>query len=291
MRELFGKKVYKLSLDAGMTCPNRDGTLGTGGCTFCAGGAGEFAAGRGRLEDQLAAAKERVAFKARDARYVAYFQSYSNTYAPLERLRAVFGPVLDREEIVGLAVGTRPDCLEPEKVAYLEELNREKPVWVELGLQTIHERTAWAIRRRYPLAVFDDAAARLKAAGLRVVAHVILNLPGETPEEMLQTVDHVARCGADGIKLHQLHVLRGTDLARMYEQGELRLFSMEEWLAVLEEAVRRLPPEMTIHRLTGDGPKRLLLAPLWTADKKRVLQAVREAFDRDDVRQGSVFCP
>ena len=291
MRELFGRKVYKLSLDAGMTCPNRDGTLGTGGCTFCTGGAGEFAAGGGGLEEQIAAAKAHVAFKARDAGYVAYFQSYTNTYAPAERLQAVFGPVLDREEIVGLAVGTRPDCLEPEKVGYLAELNRRKPVWVELGLQTIHERTAMAIRRGYPLAVFDDAVSRLKAAGLRIVVHVILNLPGETPEEMLQTVDYVARCGADGVKLHQLHVLRGTNLALQYERGEVSLFSMEEWLAVLEEAVRRLPPGMTIHRLTGDGPKRLLLAPLWTADKKRVLQAVREAFERDDVRQGSEFRP
>ena len=290
MREIFGRKVYKLSLDAGMTCPNRDGTLGTGGCTFCLGGAGEFAAGGRDLSAQIEAAKARVAFKARDAGYVAYFQSYTNTYAPVSRLREIFDPAAAREEILGLAVGTRPDCLEPEKVAYLAELNRLKPVWVELGLQTIHEKTARAIRRGYPLAVFDDAVARLRAAGLRVVVHVILNLPGETPEEMLETVDHAAGCGACGIKLHQLHVLRGTELERQYLRGEVRLFTLDEYVAVLEDAVRRLPPEMTIHRLTGDGPKRFLIAPMWTADKKRVLQAIREAFCRDDVHQGSDFC-
>ncbi len=288
MRERFGCKVYKLALDGGMTCPNRDGTLGSRGCIFCgAEGSGSFAApARASVREQLAEARARVEHKNRGGKYIAYFQSFTNTYAPPSYLEEIFRQALEPPEIAALAVATRPDCLPEETVALLSRLNMIKPVWVELGLQTVHERTAKRIRRGYGLPVYEDALSRLKAAGLETVTHVILGLPDESREEMLETVRYVGRMGSDGIKLQLLHVLEGTDLADEYRAGKVPVLTMEAYISLLEDCLEELPPGMVIHRLTGDGPKRDLIAPLWSADKKRVLNAICSALARDGIRQG-----
>ena len=230
-----------------------------------------------------------MARKAPDARYIAYFQSFTNTYAPTAYLEALFSAAMAPPEIVALSVATRPDCLPPETVALLARLNRRKPVWVELGLQTVFDETARYIRRGYALPVFADAVARLKAAGLTVIVHQILGLPGETPAQMRQTTAYIAHAGVDGIKLQLLHVLEGTDLAADWRAGRVPVLTLEKYILLLCDCVRLLPPEMVIHRLTGDGPKRLLLAPRWSGDKKRVLNAIRQEFIRQDVRQGQWY--
>ena len=277
-------------MDGGFTCPNRDGTLGSRGCSFCLGGSGSFADGKcSSVTEQIERAKRRVEKKNPSGRYIAYFQSYTGTYAPVERLNALFGEAIAHPDIAAISVGTRPDCLPPEVIELLARLNKIKPVWVELGLQTIHEKTAERIRRGYPLSVFDDAVKRCKASGLYTVVHMIIGLPGETPEMAAQTAAYIGKSGADGIKLQLLHVLRGTDLADEYAAGLFDVMSMEEYIAALEECVRQLPPQITIHRLTGDGDKKNLVAPLWSADKKRVLNEVNAAFRRDNVIQGEHY--
>lgn len=293
MQARFGGKVYKLALDGGMTCPTRDGTLGRRGCIFCgAKGAGEFAAPACQdVAGQLEVAKARVAAKEKSGRYIAYFQSFTNTYGPVPYLEALFRQAMAPPEIVALSVATRPDCLGPEVIRLLEELNREKPVWVELGLQTIHPDSARYIRRGYGLPVYDAAVGQLKKAGLEVITHVILGLPGETVTDMAATARYVGRSGADGIKLQLLHVLEGTDLAAAYRAGKVPVLTLEEYIGILEDCLAVLPPDLVIHRLTGDGAKRDLLAPLWSADKKRVLNAIQRAFARDGVRQGSQWRP
>ena len=278
-RERFGGKVYKLALDGGMTCPNRDGTLDTRGCIFCsAGGSGDFAEPfRGSVEEQLARAKARVAAKTgADARYIAYFQSYTNTYAPVQRLEALFAPVLAQPEIVALSVATRPDCLPAPVLDLLERLNREKPIFVELGLQTIHPATAAWIRRGYDLPVFDCAMGELLARRLETVVHVILGLPGEDEAAMLETVRYVGASGAQGIKPQLLHILEHTDLAALWRQGKVPTMTLEEYAVLLGRCLQALPPKMVIHRLTGDGAKKDLLAPLWSSDKKHVLNYVNQ---------------
>ncbi len=290
LQRRFGCKVYKLAISGGMTCPNRDGTLGTRGCIFCsAGGSGEFAMSGGSVADQLERAKALVAPKAKNARYIAYFQSYTNTYAPVERLRALFEQALAVPDVVALSVATRPDCLPSDVVALLAELNRKKPVWVELGLQTIHEKTARFIRRGYDYSCFEAAVKTLKENGLEVIVHLILGLPGETEEMMLQSVDAVAHSGADGIKLQLLHVLKNTDLALLYEQGAFETLTREQYIALVAKCIERLPPDMTVHRLTGDGAKKDLIAPLWSADKKQVLNALNRYLDEHDIVQGRWF--
>ena len=270
-REKFGCKVYKLSLDGGFTCPNRDGTLGRRGCIFCTG-SGEFAEGGPEpISVQLERAKSRISSKNKDGKYMAYFQAFTNTYAPLEHLRKLYYAAIAPEGIVGLAVGTRPDCLGDDVIALLSEINQIKPVSVELGLQTIHEETARYIRRGYPAEVYFDAVKRLKAAGIEVVTHIILGLPGEMEEMMLETTRAAVKAGTDGVKFHLLHVLRGTDLAKDYEAGNFSCLSMEEYGSLLKKCVDILPEHVVIHRITGDGAKRDLIAPLWSADKKRVL--------------------
>ncbi len=293
MRERFGCKVYKLALDGGMTCPNRDGTVGERGCIFCSDvGSGDFAAPScGSISQQIAQAKQRVAAKNKNGRYIAYFQSFTNTYAPVPYLEALFRQALEPEDIVALSVATRPDCLGPEVLSLLKTLNRNKPVWVELGLQTIHPESARYIRRGYGLPVYDQAVRRLKEAGLEVITHVILGLPGETMEDMVETARYVGASGADGIKLQLLHVLEGTDLAQDYREGKVSVFTQEEYIRILEACLAVLPPDLVVHRLTGDGPKKDLLAPLWSANKKQVLNAIRAAFARDQVRQGSQYHP
>ena len=290
MKEKFGQKVYKLALEGGFTCPNRDGTLGTRGCIFCLGGSGDFAEKLcPSVTEQIEKAKSRVAHKNPSGKYIAYFQSFTNTYGPLEKMRTLFGEAISHPDVVGLSVGTRPDCLSEETVELLSNLNKIKPVWVELGLQTIHEKTAEYIRRGYPLSVFDDAVSRLKKAGIYVVVHMIIGLPGETPEMIWETAEYIGKSGADGIKLQLLHVLEGTDLADDFAAGKFSVLEMEEYISVLEECIRRIPKEMTVHRLTGDGSKRHLVAPLWSADKKRVLNAINLAFEKDEVIQGSAL--
>ena len=270
-REKFGCKVYKLSIDAGFTCPNRDGKVGFGGCIFCGSDGGSAFAEKGcSIRQQLERAKSLVKAKAGD-RFIAYFQSFTNTYAPAEVLRKLYTEAMEPEEILGLSIGTRPDCLPPETVALLAELNRIKPISVELGLQTIHEDTARYIRRGYETQVYYDAVRRLKEAGLEVVTHVILGLPGETPEQMCQTTQAAVDAGTDGIKFQLLHVLRGTDLAKDYEMGRFSCLSMEEYGDILKACMDLLPPHVVVHRITGDGAKKDLIAPLWSADKKAVL--------------------
>ena len=290
LRETFGCKVYKLALSAGCTCPNRDGTIGTRGCIFCSG-SGEFAASAALpVAEQITRAKRLVAAKAGpEARYIAYFQDYSNTYAPADTLRPLFMAAIEQPEICALSIATRPDCLLPEILALLSELREKKPVWVELGLQTIHPATAHYIRRGYPLSVFNSAVRQLKVLDIHVIAHMILGLPGETPDMMVQTARYIGQSGADGIKLHLLHVLAGTDLADDYAAGKFDAMTLDAYLSVLEDCLRVLPRGMVIHRMTGDGAKRSLIAPLWSADKKRVLNAINRRFLSDDLEQGSAL--
>lgn len=273
----YGEKVYKLSLSSGSTCPNRDGTLGVGGCTFCSeGGSGDFAAACAPIEKQLEEAKARIRRKTDAKRFIAYFQSYTNTYGDLNRLEALYTETLRHDEIEILSLGTRPDCLGEDVLAMLERLNAIKPVWVELGLQTIHDRTAKAVHRGYDLAVFEAGFRALKALGLTVVVHVIFSLPGETREDMLSTVRYLAALDPppDGVKLQMLHVLRGTQLGEAYEKAPFPLLTLEEYAELIAQSVRILPEETVIHRLTGDAPGDLLIAPEWTRNKKRVLNAV-----------------
>ncbi len=281
-RDVFGRKLYKIALDGGFTCPNRDGTLDTRGCIFCdGGGSGTFAQpGTMGITEQLERGKALVEAKLPKEEphsYIAYFQNFTGTYAPVSRLRELYTEAIRHPEVAALSVATRPDCLGEEVIALLEEMNRSKPVWVELGLQTIHEETAAIIRRGYALPVYDDAVARLQGRVSEIITHVILGLPGESREMMLQTVRHVAGCGSTGIKLQLLHVLVGTDLAEQYRQGRVPVMSMEEYIQTVVDCLRELPEKMVVHRLTGDGAKRDLLAPLWSANKKRVLNAMRKA--------------
>ena len=284
LREAFGCKVYKLALSAGCTCPNRDGTIGTRGCIFCSG-SGEFAASASlSIPEQLAQAKRLVAAKAGpDARYIAYFQDFTNTYAPAEVLRPLFAAAIRQPEVCALSIATRPDCLPPEILSLLAELRAEKPVWVELGLQTIHASTAAYIRRGYPLSVYDEAVRALHARGISVITHQILGLPGESAK----VGDIICFSGAEGIKLHLLHVLAGTDLAADYAAGKFETLTLDAYITLLEACLRVLPREMVIHRLTGDGAKRDLLAPGWSGDKKRVINEIRRRFLADDLEQGS----
>ena len=278
--------MYKLSLTSGASCPNRDGTLSTGGCIFCSeGGSGDFAAKAPTIREQIAEAKSRVDAKfsskipPEERRYIAYFQSYTNTYGNQDYLKSIFSEAAEYPEIVGLSVGTRPDCLEDEMIEYLSGLNRKKEVWLELGLQTIHERTARFINRAYPLSVFEDAYKRLTDAGLKVVVHMILGLPGETEEDMLESIRYLSGLTPTpfGVKLQLLHILRGTKLADIYEKEPFHVFSLEEYCSLVAKCLKVLPAETVIHRLTGDGPKRLLIEPKWSGDKKRVMNAINAA--------------
>ncbi len=296
LKRQFGQKIYKVSLDGGMSCPNRDGTVGTGGCTFCSqGGSGEFAVGRTGYPDvweQIEQAKTRVHRKiSGEGKYIAYFQSYTNTYAPVDYLRTLFERAITHPDIVALSVGTRPDCLGDEVVALLKELNGQKPVWVELGLQTIHEKTAERIHRGYRLEVFEDAYRRLKEAGLTVVVHVILGLPGETKEEMLETVDYLGKIPVDGIKLQLLHILKGSQMAAEYEKNPFSLMELEEYLDLILTCVARLPQSVVIHRLSGDGAKALLIGPAWSANKKLVLNRMMQKFRENGIFQGCQRTP
>ncbi len=277
LRETYGCKVYKLALQAAVTCPNRDGTLGTRGCIFCSeGGSGDFASDvRKPVSEQIEDAKRLVSSKIKGrAKYIAYFQSFTNTYGDPAYLSRIFHEAIEPEDIVILSVATRPDCISEEMYQILAGLNRIKPVWVELGLQTIHPKSASYIRRGYDLPVYDECVKRLRSEGITVITHVILGLPGEGTEEMKETVRYVAASGVQGIKLQLLHVLAGTDLEREYREGKVPVMTMQEYLSLLGELIPLIPDDVIIHRLTGDGPKKTLVAPAWSADKKKVLNAI-----------------
>ena len=256
LQEEFGDKVYKLALDGGFTCPNRDGKIDHRGCIFCSEGSGDFSIPTyDDIEAAVEAAKSVVANK-RAGKYIAYFQRYTGTYASITRLRYLYTQAIRHPDIVAISIGTRPDCLPDETVSLLTELNKIKPVWIELGLQTIHPESAEYIRRGYSLNIYDDAVCRLLAEGLTVVVHMILGLPGETPEMMCQTAKYIGNSGVQGIKFQMLHVLQGTDLAHEYAAGKFDILSLEEYIRILEKCLQVIPPEMIVHRLTGDGSKR-----------------------------------
>lgn len=291
LKNTFGKKLYKLSLNGGMSCPNRDGRISYGGCIFCStGGSGDFTADPLLpVGEQISYAKSLVSAKYSGNDYIAYFQAYTNTYAPVERLEALFMPVIQRDDISVLSVATRPDCLEPEKLRLISRLARIKPVWVELGLQTIHPQTAELINRGYELSCYDEAVRGLKNAGADVITHMIIGLPQESREDMLSTAGYIGRSGADGIKLQLLHVLENTRLAEMYRSGGYAPMDEKEYISLVADILTVLPPDMVIHRLTGDGSKKELIAPRWSGDKRHVLNAISHEMKVRNIVQGSAF--
>lgn len=291
LKQTYGEKLYKIALDGGMTCPNRDGTLGVRGCIFCsAGGSGDFAGDRRTsITEQIEAGKAQSIRKHSGFSYIAYFQAYTNTYAPVSYLRSVFTEAINHPDIRILSIATRPDCLNDDVLALLAELNKKKPVWVELGLQTIHEETAQFIRRGYKLPVFEDALRELRKIGITVIVHTILCLPGESREMMLDTIRYLNTQDIQGIKLQLLHILKHTDLADYYEKHPFHLPSREEYYELLGMCICSLRPDIVIHRLTGDGPKQLLVAPLWTGNKRQVLNGMQRYFKEQNIWQGKEF--
>ncbi len=279
LKDKFGQKVYKISLDGGFTCPNRDGKAGTRGCIFCSkGGSGDFAESREMsITEQIESGKKKVEKKIKSGKYIAYFQAFTNTYAPVETLRQKYEEAINHPDIVALSIATRPDCLGDDVLRLLDEMNKIKPVFVELGLQTIHQKSAKYIRRGYDLSVYDKAVRDLKKIGVNVVVHVILGLPNESENDMLETVKYVCESGANGIKLQLLHVIDGTDLAKDYEKGLFKTLEFDEYVNLIVKCIKIIPNDIVIHRLTGDGAKKDLIAPLWSADKKRVLNAINKA--------------
>lgn len=278
LKKRFGCKVYKLAIDGGFTCPNRDGTLGTRGCIFCSrGGSGEFAESKEKsVTQQIDDGKKRVEKKIKDGKYIAYFQAFTNTYAPVCKLKSLYTEAINHPDIVALSIGTRPDCLGNDVLELLDEMNKIKPVFIELGLQTIHENTAQYIRRGYPLEVYDKAVDDLHKIGINVVTHLIIGLPGENEQDILQSVEYVCK-KTDGIKLQLLHILEGTDLADEYRKCKVDVLSLEKYTSIIKHCVEIIPDNVVIHRLTGDGAKKDLITPLWSADKKHVLNTINKA--------------
>lgn len=279
LKDKFGQKVYKISLDGGFTCPNRDGKIDTRGCIFCSkGGSGDFAQNRNlSITEQIESGKKIVEKKIKSGKYIAYFQAFTNTYAPVEILRAKYSEAMNHPDIVALSIATRPDCLGDDVIELLDEMNKIKPVFVELGLQTIHSDSAKYIRRGYSLEVYNEAVKKLKNIGVNIVVHIILGLPNESEEDMLETVKYVCESGANGIKLQLLHIIAGTDLAKDYEKGLFKTLEFDEYVELIAKCVAIIPKNIVIHRLTGDRAKKDLIAPLWSADKKRVLNAINKA--------------
>ncbi len=290
-RRRFGEKVYKITLNGGMTCPNRDGTVGRGGCIFCsAGGSGDFAGNASlpileQIRQQIQSIREKRPVR----RFIAYFQAYTNTYAPVEYLDRIFREALQHPDVAGLSIGTRPDCLPEETLKLLGELGREKPVWVELGLQTVHEETARYIRRGYDLDCFERAVSELYSRGLEIVVHTILGLPGESKEQILETIEYLNGQPIQGIKLQLLHILEGTDLAADYRAGKFEALSQERYLELVIACLEHLSPKIVVHRMTGDGPKDLLIAPQWSSRKRAVLNALHHEMKIQDTWQGRCF--
>lgn len=279
LQDTFGEKIYKISIDGGFTCPNRDGTKGTGGCIFCSGaGSGDFAESRClSITEQIELGKKKVAKKYKGNKFIAYFQAFTNTYAPVNRLRSVYTEAITHPDVVAVSIATRPDCLDEEILDLLSELNKIKPIWIELGLQTIREDLARYIRRGYDLSVYDQAMKSLKKRGMYTIVHIILGLPGSYPQDMVETVDYVVKSGADGLKLQLLHVIKGTELERDYLEGKFSCLDMEEYVKLVVECLKHIPENVAVHRITGDGDKKTLVAPMWSADKKRVLNTLNKA--------------
>ena len=293
LKRLFGCKVYKLSLVGCTSCPNRDGTIGVGGCIFCSeNGSGEFAEKKkNSVADQIEAAKKQVAKKLKgnqEVKYIAYFQSFTNTYAPIDELRKLFFAAINHPDIAILSIATRPDCLSSEVIALLKELNCIKPVWVELGLQTIHKKTAEYIRRGYELAVYDEAVKVLHEIDISVITHMIIGLPGESEQMIYETAEHIGKT-ADGIKIHTLYVQKGTDLYNEYQKGLVPIFDMDRYINILIGCIERLPENIVIHRMTGDGDKKTLVAPMWTANKRHVLNSINARFKAVQIKQGRLY--
>ena len=287
LKSTFGEKVYKISLNGGMTCPNRDGTIDTRGCIFCSrGGSGEFAASAILdIKNQIEQAKQRIKAKTDCRKFIAYFQPFTNTYASVEYLEKIFTQAIEGDEIVALSIATRPDCLGDDVLALLDRLNRIKPVWIELGLQTIHKQSSDYIRRGYELEVYDTAVRNLHSIGINVITHIILGLPNESKEMMLETVKYVGE-RTDGVKLQLLHILKDTDLLDDYNAGKFKALTIEEYIDILCDCIEILPQNVVIHRITGDGDKKLLVAPLWSADKKNVLNSINRIFSQRNITQG-----
>lgn len=279
LKDKFGQKVYKISLDGGFTCPNRDGKIDTRGCIFCSkGGSGDFAQNRDlSITEQIESGKKIVKKKIKSGKYIAYFQAFTNTYAPVEILRAKYSEAINHPDIVALSIATRPDCLGDDVIELLDEMNKIKPVFVELGLQTIHNDSAKYIRRGYSLEVYNEAVKNLKNIGVNIVVHIILGLPNESEEDMLESIKYVCQSQIDGIKLQLLHIIAGTDLAKDYEKELFKTLEFDEYVELIAKCVAIIPKNIVIHRLTGDGAKKDLIAPLWSADKKRVLNAINKA--------------
>ena len=293
IKQTFGEKLYKLSLDGGMSCPNRDGSLGTRGCIFCsAGGSGDFASDRKlSIKEQLANARTLVERKHSGSSYIAYFQAYTNTYAPVSYLERIFTEAISEPDVKVLSIATRPDCLSVGILDLLTRLNQIKPVWIELGLQTIHKCSSDFIRRGYELDVFEKAVYDLEKRGIPVIVHTILCLPNETKDRMLDTISYLNKMPIRGIKLQLLHVLKGTDLAAYYEEAPFFLPTLEEYLELLGCLISHLRPDIVVHRITGDGPKSLLIAPLWTGNKRLVLNSIQKHLKDSDIWQGKNYPP
>lgn len=291
LKTTFGEKVYRLSLNGGMSCPNRDGTLGTGGCIFCSkGGSGDFASSPAlSITEQIEEAKHKISAKTKCNQYIAYFQAYTNTYAPIDYLRNIFFEAITHPDIAALSIATRCDCLQTEVLDLLEELNQIKPVWVELGLQTIHEETLHFIRSSFTLSQFHTAVSNLRIRNISVITHLIFGLPNETTEMMLASLSYVSHLPIQGVKLQLLHILQGTDLANYYQTHPFETFSLEEYCDFIVTCIELLPPDIVIHRLTGDGPRNLLIAPLWSTDKKRVLNTIQKKLKERNSWQGKYF--
>lgn len=286
LKNTFGEKVYKLSLDLNLTCPNRDGTLDTRGCIFCHNGSSHFAERGENINLQIEKAKQRVKLKIKSDKFIAYFQSYTNTYAPAEYLEKIFTEVINRDDIVAISIGTRPDCLPADILDLLEKINKIKPVWVELGLQTANENTAEYIRRCYPNSVYENAVKELKKRGVTVITHIIIGLPNETEDDIFNTVDFAVNCGTDGVKLQLLHILKNTDLYEDYKNGLVNPLTLEEYMDILFACLERIPQNIVIHRITGDAPKKYLVEPLWSADKKNVLNTINRELKNRNIVQG-----
>lgn len=288
VKHRFGRKIYKASLDGGMTCPNRDGSLGNTGCIFCSeGGSGDYAGdSRQSIFEQIEEQKKLLGAKNKSGKYIAYFQAFTNTYAPLSYLKEIYSQALAHPDVLALSIGTRPDCINEQIVEMIASLSRQKPIWVELGLQTIHPKTASYIRRGYPLSTFEKALQLLKEYRIEVVTHIILGLPGEGEKEILETIHYLNNCKIDGIKLHLLHVLKNTDLAKDYESQKFQVLTKEAYISLLKLSLGHISPDIVIHRLTGDGPKDLLIAPLWSLNKRELLNDFHRSLIRDDIWQG-----
>ena len=286
LKNQFGGKVYKLALDSGCTCPNRDGTSDTRGCIFCHNGSSHFAETGIDINEQIENAKSRVRNKIKTDKFIAYFQSYTNTYGDIEKLERIFTTAANRDDIVAISIGTRPDCLQEAVISMLNRLNKIKPVWVELGLQTSNEKSAEYIRRCYENCVYEKAVKDLKAININVITHIIIGLPNETKEDALNTVDFAVKCGTDGVKLQLLHILKDTDLYENYKKGIVKPLSLNEYMDILFDCIERIPRNIVIHRITGDAPKKHLVEPLWSGDKKMVLNAINKEMEKRDIMQG-----